>query len=184
MKLFGLGRPFLHGLEIRENEFRVHHFDIADRIDRPKIMSDIFVLEATNGMRNGIHGPDVLQELVPQPFAFTGSPDETRNIEELKRRGGNLFGMNQLRQALQPFIGHRNNANVRINRTEPIVRHLRPDRRKGIEDRRFSNIGKTYDSAAKAHGPSGENEQQIPKFEFLFFCGFLALYLYNKNKIK
>jgi hypothetical protein len=130
-------------------------------------MSNIFVLEATNGVGNGIHVPDVIQELVPQPFAFAGSPDETRNIEELKRRGGNLFGMNQLGQAFQPFIGHRDDPGVRIDGAEPIVRHFRSSSREGVKDRRFSNVGKTYDSATKTHGPSGEISVSLIERELL-----------------
>jgi hypothetical protein len=130
-------------------------------------MSNIFVLEATNGVGNGVHVPDVIQELVPQPFAFAGSPDETRNIEELKRRGGNLFGMNQLGQAFQPFIGHRDDPGVRIDGAEPIIRHFRSSSRKGVKDRRFSNVGKTYDSATKTHGPSGEISVSLIERELL-----------------
>ena len=61
--------PFLQGGEISQNEFRVDHVDIADRIDRAADMMDVGAFKTAHYLHNRVHFPNVTEKLIAESFA-------------------------------------------------------------------------------------------------------------------
>ena len=59
---------------------------ISYRIDRPEHVCHRIVFEAAQNVDDGIHLPDVGQELVAETLAMTGSFDQAGDIGELNGR--------------------------------------------------------------------------------------------------
>src|SRR5205085_5053362 len=81
-------------------------------------------------------------------------------------------GFAELRQHVEPWVRHRDLADIRLDGTERIVRGLRR-RRLGqrIEERRLADIRQSDDAALEAHYFSSEFSFVSPKpFEAIARC--------------
>ena len=88
-------------------------------------MDDIVVVKAAHYVHDGVALADVAQELVAQAGALAGALDKACNVDKF-HDGRRLFvGLPNLGQLVQPRVGHRHNAGVRLNGAERIVRRLR-----------------------------------------------------------
>jgi hypothetical protein len=76
----------LDGGQIGERQFGEDRFDVGQRVDAPRDMDDVFVLEAADDADDGVGFADVGQELVAQAFAFRGAGDQAGDIDELDDR--------------------------------------------------------------------------------------------------
>ena len=65
-----LGYPSLQYLQIGEDQLQVNGLYITERIHAAVHMYYIRVFKASHHMDDGIHFPDIAQELIPQPFPF------------------------------------------------------------------------------------------------------------------
>ena len=107
---------------------------------------DVGVIKAANDMNNGVGIADIAEELVAETFALRRALDETRDIHELDRGRGILFRLVHLREIVQPRVRHGDDADVRLDRAERIVRRLRPGVCQRIEKRALAHIGQTHDT--------------------------------------
>ncbi len=87
---FQLGQAALDGLQIGQNQLRVDDIDISPRVQVVFYMYNIGVLEGAHHMYDGVADPDVGQELVAESFALAGTGDQSGDIHERNRGGGNL----------------------------------------------------------------------------------------------
>ena len=86
-------------------------------------------------MGDGVRFPDVLEELVAQPFAVRGTGYQPRDIHELHGRWHQLVRFHDIDELLQPWIRHGNDANIGIDGAERIVFRGDFATRQGIEER-------------------------------------------------
>jgi hypothetical protein len=124
-------------------------------------MGYVFILEATNRMGNRIHISYVIQKLIPQPLPFACPFDQSSNIEKFKGGRNHLFRMDQLGNIFQPLIWDGNNANIGVDRTEPVTRYFRPGRSESIEYRGLPNIRKAHNPASKSHLSPSRKVQKV-----------------------
>ena len=115
-------------------------------------MGDVGILEAAHHVGDGVDLADIAEELVAEPLALGGAAHQARDVDEGQPRRHDLGGLRELRQHLQPRIGHRDLADIGLDRAERIVRRLR---RRGlgqrVEERRLADIRQTDDAAFEAH---------------------------------
>ena len=153
--------PFLQRSEIGQDQLGVDHFDVAHRIDRRADVMDVGVLEAADDLHDRVHLADVAEELVAQAFARARAFHETGDVDELDRGRDDLLRTREFRQDFEPRIGHGDDAEVRIDRAERIVRRLRLARSgDGVEERRFSDIRQADDSSAQHKARTLRRETQ------------------------
>ena len=109
-------------------------------------MRDVFVLEASDDMNDGVHFADMREELISESLAVACALDEPCNIDEFDDGGGDFFAVIKSCELVQPFIGDGDHAHVGLDGAEWVVCGIRTCVRDGIEEGGFSHIGKTYDA--------------------------------------
>ena len=134
MEFLHLGHPFLQGLKIRQDKFRIDHLNVSHRIERTEFVGHILVFKASNGVGNGIHIPDMVQKLIPQSLSFARPLDQSGNVEEFKCGRGHFLGMDPSGKFLQPLVRNRDNAQIWLDGAESVTRHFRPCRSQAVED--------------------------------------------------
>src|SRR5690606_25542408 len=94
---------------------------------------------------------DVGQELVAQALAAGRTCDQAGDVDELDRGRDHLLRLDDLGQRTQPWIRHRHDANVRLDRAERKVG--RGDARLGqrVEKGRLADVRQADDAAFDAH---------------------------------
>ena len=137
---------FFHRVEISEAKLRRDDLDVADWIDGALDVRNIRVLKAAHHMRDGIHLPDMLEELVAEPFAFRRAAHQPRDVDEPHRRRRRFFRLIHLMQNAEPRVRHVHHADVRLDRAERIIRGLRPRFRDRVEKRALADVRQPDDS--------------------------------------
>ena len=107
---------------------------------------DVGIIKAADDVNDGIGVADIAEELVAETFALRRALDKTRDIHELDRGGGVFLRLVHLREIVQPRVRHGDNADVRLDRAERVVRRLRPGVRQRIEKRALAHVGQTHDT--------------------------------------
>ena len=142
----------LEAFEIGKHQLGLDGLCVGDRIDAVLDVRDVVVLEAAHDIGDGVDLADVAEELVAEALAFRGAAHEAGNVDECQTRGQDLRGFTDHRQFVEPLIGHADFADVRLDRTERIVRRLRRRRlRQRIEKGRFADVRQTDDATLEAH---------------------------------
>ena len=101
MRLFDVFLNLLiDGREVGERQFRVDDFDVFDGVHVTGNVNHIFVVEATDDVRNGIALADVREELVAEAFAFARAGDETGDVHKFHRSGHDALGLHDFSQGL------------------------------------------------------------------------------------
>ena len=118
-------------------------------------MGDVGILKAAHHMRNRVDLADGGEELVAEPLALGGAAHQARDIDEGQPGRNDLGGFGDLGELVEPRIGHRDLADIRLDGAERIIRRLRR-RRLGqrIEQRRLADIGQSDDTAFESHDVS------------------------------
>ena len=89
------------------------------------------------------------EELVAQALAAAGARDEAGDVHELNGRRDGFLRVGKLAQHAQPRVGHGDDAVVRVNRTERVVRRLRlAGAGDGVEEGGLPDVGESDDSSA------------------------------------
>ncbi len=110
-------------------------------------MNDVVVVKAAHHVHDGVALADVAQELVAQAGALAGALDKAGDVDKFHDSGRLFVGLPDLGQLVQPRVGHRHNAGVRLNGAERIVRRLRVLRAgQRIEQGGFAYIGQADDT--------------------------------------
>src|SRR5438445_401072 len=79
-------------------------------------VDDVLVLEAAHDLDDRVDLADVLEELVAEPLALGRALDEAGDVHELDRRRDDALGLRELRERLEPGVGDRDDADVRLDR--------------------------------------------------------------------
>ena len=149
---FGALEHLLHGVEVRQHQLRVDDLDVVQRVHLARHVRDVVVFEATHEMRDCVRLADVREELVAEALALRRALDEARDVDELHDGGHHFFRLHDRGDRIELRVGHRDDADVRIDRAERIVlgRNLRRGER--VEERRLTDVRQSYDAALDTHG--------------------------------
>ena len=109
-------------------------------------MDHVGVVEAAHHVDDGVHLADVGQELVAQALALGSPLHQAGDIHKFDHRRGDLLGVIEVSQELQPLIRHGHHAHVGVDGAEGIVGGLRPGLGQRVEEGTLSHVGKAYDS--------------------------------------
>jgi len=104
-------------------------------------MGHVGILEAAHHVYNGIGGADVAQELVAQTFALGSTLHKTCNVHEFNHSRRYFFGVVELRQPIQPLVGHGNHTNVGVDGAECVVVRRHTCVGNGVEQGGLAHIG-------------------------------------------
>ena len=145
--------PPLQTVEIGQHQFGLDRLDIGDRIDAALHVRHVGILEAAHHMRDGIDLTDIGKELIAEPLAFRGAANQAGDIDERQPRRDDLGRFGELGERLEPRIGYRHLADIRLDCAERIIGRLRR-RRFGqrVEERRLADIRQADDAAFESHG--------------------------------
>lgn len=109
------------GGKVGKDEFSINDLDIAEGIDGTHVVDDVFVLETTNDMNDGINLANVGEEFVAKALAFAGSGDEAGDIDEFDGGGNDAVGFGDFAEGFEAGVGHLNDADVGIDGTKGVV---------------------------------------------------------------
>ncbi len=130
-------REYLH---VGEDKLEVNRDNIVRRVERSGNVDDVFVLKAAHDMDDGVHLANVCQKLVAKPLAPGRAAHEPGDIHELNDGGRVLFGVVHLRQHVEPFVRHGDDAHVRVDGAERVVRGLGRGACDRVEKRAFADV--------------------------------------------
>ncbi len=82
---------FGEGGHVREDEFGVDDFDVANGVDGSADVMDVIIFEAAHDLDDGVDFSDVGEELVTESFAGAGAADEAGDVNELDGGGDDAF---------------------------------------------------------------------------------------------
>jgi len=86
---------------------------------------------------------DVAEEFVAQPFAFRSAFHQSRDVDDLDRRGDHALGIVDLGQPDQPLVGDRDDAHVGLDGAKGEIRRLRLRVGQAVEKGRFTDVRQT-----------------------------------------
>ncbi len=146
------GDALFQAVQIGEHQLGLDRLGIGDRIDLVVDVLDVVVLETAQDMDDRVDLADVAEELVAQPLALGRAAHQPGDVDEAQLRLDDLGRSRDLRQLVQSRIGHRDVADVRLDRAERIIRRLRRRRlRQRVEQRRLADVRQADDAAAETH---------------------------------
>ena len=145
----------LEAVEIGEHQLGLDGLDIGQRRDLAFDMGDVGILKAAHHMRDRIDLADGGEELVAEAFALGGAAHQARDIDEGQPRRDDLRRLGDFGQFVEPWIRHRDLADIRLDGAERIIRRLRRSRLgQRVEQRRLADIGQSDDTAFESHNVS------------------------------
>ena len=97
-------------------------------------------------MDDGVHLPDVGEELVAQALAFRGALYQAGNVHKLDGGGGELLRLVHFSQLVQAFVRHSHHAHVGLDGAEGVVGRLGAGVGNGVEKGAFAHVGQAHDS--------------------------------------
>ena len=144
--LEGFGRPIdppLQHLHVGEDELQVDGLDIPQGVDAALHVHNVFVFEAAHHVDDGVHLADVGKEFVAQALAFAGPLDQAGNVHEFDDRRRGFGGVVHPRQLVQPYVRHRNHADIGVDGAEGIVGALGARVGDGVKQSGFAHVGQS-----------------------------------------
>lgn len=155
--LLEFGKLLFERLNIGQDELGHDGLGIARRVDELArvigLAHDIRVLEVTDHLADGIALADVGQELVAQACALgSGALHQTSDVDELNGGREDASGVHDLCERVQAVVRHVDDADVRVDRGEGIVRGQTALLGESGEQRGLAHVGQTDDSDGKCHG--------------------------------
>ena len=109
-------------------------------------MGHVVVVKASQHVDDGIGLTDVTQELVSQTLAPAGALDQARDVDDLDRGGHDACGVDEFGKFVESLVGHRDDADVRLDGAEREVCRLCFGIRQAVEQGGFAHIGQPHDT--------------------------------------
>ena len=109
-------------------------------------MDDVVVFKAAHHVDDGVHLPDVGEELVAQALALAGAAHQPGDVHKFNGRGRVFFRMVHLRELVQPLVRDRHHADIRLNGAEWIVCGLRARIGNRVKQGAFADVRQAHDS--------------------------------------
>jgi hypothetical protein len=149
--LAGLCEPAPDGLQVGQQELRLHRLDVTLWGHAPLDVHDVLLLKAAHHLDHGVGFADMCQELVAEPLASRGSAHQTRDVHQLQRSRHDPLGAHKRSQGLEPRVGRRDHAGVRVDGAERVVVGGRSRDRECIEQRALPHVGEADDPRPQCH---------------------------------
>ena len=122
--LCGLLDPAVDQLDVGNDQLQVDGLDVLQRPDLSVHMHHVLVFKAPHHVDDGVHFPDVGQELVSQTLALGSAFHQTGNVHEFDAGVDDLLRVIHIVQDLQPFIRYLYHPNVGVDGAEGIILRL------------------------------------------------------------
>ena len=120
-------------------------------IDLAGDVDDVGILEAAHDVHDRVGLADVREELVAEALALRRAGDEARDVDELDRRREIFSRLRDLGERVEARVGHRHDADVRLDRAERIVLGRDAGLGERVEQRGLADVRQADDAAADAH---------------------------------
>ena len=122
------GQALLDAFHIGQHQLHLDGFGIGHGVHAAFDMGDVVILETAQHMGDGVAFADIGQELIAQPLALGRALHQPRDVHKGHARGDDLLAACNLGQPVEPVIGHRHLAHVRLDRAEGKIGGLRGGR--------------------------------------------------------
>ena len=143
---FGAVDAAVDQLKVREDQFQIDGFHVAQRVDIAVHMDNVVVLEAADDVNDRIGLADVGQELVAEAFPLGSAAHKPGNVNEFDNGRRIFLGVIHVRQDIQALVRYSDDAYVRIDRAERIVCRLRACVGECVEQRALADIRQADDT--------------------------------------
>src|SRR5918997_435188 len=141
----------LQRLQVGQEELGVDGLDVVGRADLAVDVHHVGVGEHPDHLADRVTLADVGQELVAQPRSLRGAADDAGDVHERHRRRDDLLRAEDLRELVQPRVGHAHHADVRLDGGERVVRREDVVLGQGVEEGRLADIGQADDPDGETH---------------------------------
>jgi tRNA/rRNA methyltransferase len=132
----------------------VDRVGVGHRVDAPLDMGDVAILEAAQDMGDGVDLADIGEELVAEPLSLRRAAHQPRDVDKSQPRRDGLLRLRDGGQPVEPGVGNRHLADIRLDGAEGKIGRLRGGgARQRVEKRRLADIGQPDDAASETHGP-------------------------------
>jgi hypothetical protein len=135
-----------HRLQVPQAQLGRDGVDVRDGIDAVLDVNDVGVVEASRDLHDRVDLADVGQKLVAQALALVSTPHEPRDVDEVYRRREDPVRVDDGVQRLEARVGHLDDAHVRLDRAERVVRRFCLRRRERVEERRLTDVREANDT--------------------------------------
>lgn len=109
-------------------------------------MDHVGVGEAAHDLGDRVRLADVCEELVAEPFALARAANDAGDVDEANGGGEDPLAAEDLGELVEPGIGKVDDANVRLDRRERVVRCESVIVRKRVEEGRLADIRESDDT--------------------------------------
>ena len=151
--LGGLVDAALDHLHIGHDELEIDDFDIALRVGAALDVDDVGIVEAAHDVDDRVGRADVAEELVSKPLALGRALDQACDVDKFNDGRGDLLRRVELREPVEARIGHRDHADVRLDRAEGVVGRLGAGVRNGVKERGFADVRQSHNSDLHSFTP-------------------------------
>ena len=129
------GQLSFDSLQVLQLQLSINHLFVLYGIDGSAALAHhVGVVKATDDVDDGVALTDVSEKLVAQTLALGRTLDEACYIDNVAGGGNNASWVHDLGQFVEPLVGHGDDAEVRLNRTERIVGCLCFRARQAVEE--------------------------------------------------
>ena len=147
------GHRLLQRLQVGQDELGDDRLDVALRPVRALDPGHVGVAEDPDDLADRVGLADVAEELVAHPLPLRGPLDQPGDVGEAHRGRHHPRRVVELRQRGEPRIGDADDADVRLDGGERVVRGQRPRLGQRVEQGGLADVGQTDDSDRQAHEP-------------------------------
>ena len=132
-------------LEVGVDELGLDRLHVGDGVDAAVRMHDVRILVGADDVHDRVGLADVGEELVAESLALVGAGDESGDVVELDRVRDDLRRFDRVRDGVEPFVGHRDDGDVRLDRRERVVGGLHRDARERAKQGRLAGVRHAHD---------------------------------------
>ena len=134
--------------DIGKDKFSHDYLCIPNWINPSHIMNYIFVFKTTHHMNDRIHLPHICEKFISQTFSFTGSGNQSCNIDHFNGSRNDCRCSHQIGEGLKTGVRYLYHAHIGIDRAKWVIGRLcLAGFCQGVEKGAFAYIGQTYDSS-------------------------------------
>ena len=141
----------LQRLQVGQDHLGLDRGEVAGGVHLAVDVGDVVVAEDPGDLADRGRLADVGEELVAQPLPLRGAAHDAGDVHELDRGRHQSARTRTARQARQPRVGYADDADVRLDRRERVVRREHVVLGQRVEERGLAGVGKSDDADGESH---------------------------------
>ena len=145
-----LPRPF-HLLQVREQQLGLDGLDVVERRHPARDVGDVPGFEAAHDVHDRPRLAHAGQKPVSEPFPLRRTGHQPRDVDELHRRRHHALGPDDRGDPFETRVGHRHDADIRLDGAERIVLRRHGRARQRVVQRGLADVRQPDDPALDAH---------------------------------